>query len=242
MTEIAAHRGGALLWPENSRLAFENTTRLAVEQVEFDVHFSADRRLVVIHDATLDRTTDGSGPVCEWNWAALSRLVVRGTGGQHLLLLEEAIEIFRPTSISLRIELKPGPGRVPYPGLPAAVIDTLRQTAMLERSIVTSFQLASVREASAAPRRVWLVTPDLQTDAGVAGLCALATSASIPAIGLRSNRLDPAIAAQVRAAGLGIGAWAVNDEATITRMLDLEVDAFTTDRPDLALVLRAARN
>jgi glycerophosphoryl diester phosphodiesterase len=65
MTEIAAHRGGALLWPENSRLAFENTTRLAVEQVEFDVHFSADRQLVVIHDATLDRTTDGSGPICE---------------------------------------------------------------------------------------------------------------------------------------------------------------------------------
>jgi glycerophosphoryl diester phosphodiesterase len=45
----------------------------------------------------------------------------------------------------------------------------------------------------------------------------------------------------VRAAGLGIGAWAVNDAATIARMLDLAVDAFTTDRPDLALALRAAR-
>jgi glycerophosphoryl diester phosphodiesterase len=241
MTEIAAHRGGALLWPENSRLAFENTTRLAVEQVEFDVHFSADCQLVVIHDATLDRTTDGSGPVCEQSWDALSRLVVRGTSGQRLLLLDEAIEIFRPTPIALRIELKPGPGRMPYPGLAGAVIETLRRTEMLERSIITSFQLGSVRDAAAAARRVWLVTPDVQTDIGVGGLCALAHRASVPTLGLRANRLDAAIAAEVRAAGLGIGAWAVNDAATITRMLDLAVDAFTTDRPDLALALRAAR-
>jgi glycerophosphoryl diester phosphodiesterase len=241
MTEIAAHRGGALLWPENSRLAFENTTRLAVEQVEFDVHFSADRQLVVIHDATLDRTTDGSGPICEQSWDTLSRLVVRGTGGQRLLLLDEAIEIFRPTPIALRIELKPGPGRAPYPGLAAAVIETLRHTNMLERSIITSFQLGSVRDAAAAARLVWLVTPDVQTDIGVAGLCALAYRAGVLTLGLRASRLDAAIAADVRAAGLGIGAWAVNDAATITRMLDLAVDAFTTDRPDLALALRAAR-
>jgi len=241
MTEIAAHRGGALLWPENSRLAFENTARLAVEQVEFDVHFSADRRLVVIHDAMLDRTTDGAGPVCEQSWDALSRLIIKGTAGQRMLQFDEVIEIFRPTAIALRIELKPGPGRVPYPGLPGAVIETLQRAGMLERSIVTSFQLGSLREAAAAPRRVWLVTPDLQTDVAVAGLCQLARSAGVPALGLRSNRLDAAIAAAVRATGLGIGAWAVNDETTITRILDLGVDVFTTDRPDLALALRASR-
>jgi len=241
MTEIAAHRGGALLWPENSRLAFENAARLAAEQVEFDVHFSADRKLVVIHDATLERTTDGSGPVCERSWEELSRLVVRGTGGQRLLLLDEAIDIFKATPIALRIELKPGPGRVPYPGLPDAVIETLRRSGMLNRSILTSFQLGTLREASAARQRVWLVTSDVQTDLGVAGLCALACHAGVPTLGLRSNRLDAAIVAEVRAAGLGIGGWAVNDAAAITRMLDLAVDAFTTDRPDLALTLRAAR-
>ena len=63
MTDIASHRGGALLWAENSRLAFEQTARLPVEQVEFDVHPSRDGKLVVIHDATLERTTDGKGAV-----------------------------------------------------------------------------------------------------------------------------------------------------------------------------------
>jgi glycerophosphoryl diester phosphodiesterase len=63
VTAIASHRDGALLWPENSRIAFESTAKLAVDQVEFDVHPSRDGKLVVIHDATLDRTTDATGPV-----------------------------------------------------------------------------------------------------------------------------------------------------------------------------------
>ncbi len=124
MTDIVSHRGGALLWPENSRVAFENTARLPVAQVEFDLHFTADERLVVIHDATLDRTTDGTGAVVAQTWAELSKLVLRGTGGQRMLLLEEVIDLFRPTSIGLRIELKPGPARVPYPGLAQRVMAT----------------------------------------------------------------------------------------------------------------------
>ena len=99
MTDIASHRGGALLWPENSRIAFENTAKLKVEQVEFDVHPTLDGKLVVIHDDTLDRTTDGSGPVAAREWAELSRLTLKGTGGQRMLLLDEVIEIFRPTPI-----------------------------------------------------------------------------------------------------------------------------------------------
>ncbi len=110
MTDIASHRGGALLWPENSRVSFENTTKLAVEQVEFDVHPTRDGKLVVIHDDTLDRTTDGKGPVAAQDWAALSKLVLKGTGGQRMLLLDEVIEIFRPTPIVLRLEIKCGPG------------------------------------------------------------------------------------------------------------------------------------
>ena len=244
MTDIVSHRGGAVLWPENSRVAFENTAKLPVAGVEFDVHFSADRRLVVIHDATLDRTTDGTGPVVAQTWAALSKLVLRGTGGQRMLLLEEAIELFRPTPIGLRIEIKPGPGRVPYPGLPQRVAETLRDLGMLERSVLTSFQLGTVCEAVsfAMPRmHAWLVTPDLQTDLGLPAVCAAARARGVPMLGLRSNRLDAAAVAAVRDAGLEIGGWACNDAATIRRMFELQVAGFTTDRPDLALQLRTSQ-
>jgi glycerophosphoryl diester phosphodiesterase len=241
MTDIASHRGGALLWPENSRISFENTTKLAVEQVEFDVHPTADGKLVVIHDDTLDRTTDGTGPVAARDWAALSKLVLKGTGGQRMLLLDEVIEIFRPTPIVMRLEIKCGPDRVPYPGHAARVAEALKQARVLDRSVITSFQLGTVREAVAAARpsnHVWLVTPPTQTDVGLANVVATARGAGVPMLGIRQNMLTAAVVADVRAAGLGIGGWACNDAAAIERLLGLKVDVFTTDRPDLAIAAR----
>lgn len=244
MTDIASHRGGALLWPENSRISFEHTTKLAVEQVEFDVHPTRDGKLVVIHDDTLDRTTDGKGPVAVQDWAALSKLVLKGTGGQRMLLLDEVIEIFRPTPIVMRLEIKCGPDRVPYPGHAARVAEALKQAGVLDRSVITSFQLATVGEAVAAARpmnHVWLVTPQTQIDIGLANVIAAAKGAGVPMLGIRQNMLTAEIVAGVRAAGLGIGGWACNDAEAIARLLALQVDVFTTDRPDLAVAQRRGR-
>jgi glycerophosphoryl diester phosphodiesterase len=243
MTDIASHRGGALLWPENSRTAFENTAKLPVEQVEFDIHPTRDGRLAVIHDATLERTTDGTGPVCEKSFEELSRLTLKGTTSDRILSLDEVIEIFRPTPIKLRVEIKAGPHRKPYPGAARQIAMALGDRKMLERSILTSFQLDTVREAAANGRpwrHVWLATPDLQTDLGIAGLCGIAKLHDVPMLGIRWDRLDAGVVGEVRAAGLGLGGWAANDETAIGKMLDLRVDVFTTDRPDLALKARDA--
>jgi glycerophosphoryl diester phosphodiesterase len=243
MTDIASHRGGALLWAENSRLAFEQTAKLPVEQVEFDVHPSRDGRLVVIHDATLERTTDGTGNVSQHDWAALSKLILKGSGGQRMLLLDEVIEIFRPTNIVLRLEMKAGPGRVPYPGHPAKVMAALQAAGMLDRTVVTSFQLATVVDAARhgrPMRHVWLVTPETQTDIGLGAVIDLARTNAVPMLGLRSNVLDAPMVAKVREAGLGIGGWACNDAPAIAKMFELGVDVFTTDRPDLAIAQRAS--
>jgi glycerophosphoryl diester phosphodiesterase len=245
MTDIASHRGGALLWPENSRVSFENTTKLAVEQVEFDVHPTRDGKLVVIHDDTLDRTTDGKGPVATRDWAELSTVVLKGTGGQRMLLLDEVIEIFRPTPIVMRLEIKAGPDRVPYPGHAAKVANALKQAKVIDRCVITSFQLGTVCEAVAAARpqkHVWLVLPQVQVDIGLANVIAAAKGAGVPMLGLRQNMLSAEIVATVRASGLGIGGWACNDAEAIARLLALQVDVFTTDRPDLAVAQRAARN
>jgi glycerophosphoryl diester phosphodiesterase len=244
MTEIASHRGGALLWAENSRLAFEETAKLPVEQVDFDVHPSRDGKLVVIHDATLERTTDGAGAVCQQDWAELSRLILKGSGGQRMLLLDEVMEIFRPTNLILRLEMKAGPNRVPYADHPARIVAALKRGRMLDRTVMTSFQLATAAEAprhGQPMRHVWLVTPETQIDIGLAAVIDLARAQGVPMLGLRGSVLDAASVAQVRQAGLGIGGWACNDAAAIAKMFDLGVDVFTTDRPDLALALRARR-
>jgi glycerophosphoryl diester phosphodiesterase len=244
-TEIASHRGGALLWAENSRLAFENTARLPVEQVEFDVHPTRDGRLVVIHDETLDRTTDGKGAVCEQDWADLQKLILKGSGGQHMLLLDELMEIFRPTKIVLRLEIKTGPNRVPYPASHVVkVMAAVKAGGLLDRTVITSFQLGTVAEAlrHGAPKRsVWLVAPATQTDVGLDAVIDATKASGVPMLGLHGPMLDASMVAAVRHAGLGIGGWACNTEALISKMFELRVDVFTTDRPDLALALRSKR-
>lgn len=245
MTEIASHRGGALLWAENSRLAFENTAKLPVEQVEFDVHPTRDGRLVVIHDETLERTTDGKGPVCEQDWADLSKLILKGSGGQRMLLLDELMEIFRPTNIVLRLEIKTGPGRVPYPAAHVAkVVAAVKAGGLLDRTVITSFQLGTIAETlrhGKPMRSVWLVAPATQTDVGLDAVIDATKAQGVPMLGLHGPVLDAPTVAAVRRAGLGIGGWASNTAALITKMFDLGVDVFTTDRPDLALSIRSKR-
>lgn len=245
MTEIAAHRGGAQLWPENSRIAFENATRLAVEQVEFDVHPSRDGRLVVIHDPTLDRTTDGAGPVAAREWAELMRMRLKDAPEERILLLEEVIEIFRPTPIALRLEIKADAQGRPYPGLPAQVGAVLAQSDVASRTVVTSFQLETVAAAIrlAQPRAgVWLLAPAVFRDiGGIDGAIMLARAHDVPILGVHHAALDAAIVAASRSARLGIGGWGCHTIETMAPMFALGVDVFTTDRPDLALASRDDR-
>src|SRR5207244_5808354 len=81
VTRIAAHRGGAALWPENSLLAFRNAIALGSDLLEFDVHLAAGGAVAVIHDATLERTTDGRGPVASMTAADLRRRGLTAPGG-----------------------------------------------------------------------------------------------------------------------------------------------------------------
>lgn len=241
MTLIASHRGGALEWPENSPTAFRRTAALAVDQVEFDIHPTADGALVVHHDATLERTTSGHGAVAAHSLAELRALTLKGTEGEAMLTLAELAALFAPTRIGLRMELKPDAGHVPYPGLLAAALAVLDAAGLRGRTVVTSFQADSVAEAVRAPGlagAIWLVAPLVQDDIGLGGVVAVARAMGCGAVGIRQNRLDAAVLARLRAGGLAVGAWAVNSEEAIRRMLGLGVDVFTTDMPTTALALR----
>ena len=244
MTEIASHRGGALLWPENSPTAFHGTVELGVEQVEFDVHPTRDGRLVVIHDATVDRTTDGTGRVCDIDWRSLSQLRIKGTGADRIPLLDEVIEIFRPTAMTLRLEIKPDADGRPYPGHVAEILNALRRHDVLDRTVITAFQLATLDEVTrqAAPKGlIWLVAQHVLRDIGdIDDLIGLARRRGAQALAIHGRQVTADMVAACRAAGLGVGCYACSDEATIADPLALGVDVFTTDRPDLALGMRAA--
>ena len=113
---IAAHRGGARLWPENSLTAFRGALGLGVDLVELDVHQTRDGEVVVVHDPTLERTTTGRGAVRELTWAELSPVIVRGTTDERLPRLAEVLALLQPTPVGLLLEIKTGPGGERYPG------------------------------------------------------------------------------------------------------------------------------
>ena len=241
MTLIASHRGGALQWPENSLTAFRNTAALPVDQVEFDIHPTADGEIVVIHDATLDRTTSGTGPVAAHTLAELRTFPLIGTADDRIMTLAEFCAVFAPTGITMRMEVKPDHDHRPYPGLLAQALGMLDAAGLLARTVVTSFQVAIVAEAIAISDlagAIWLVAPVVQDDIGLAAVVAVAAAHGACHVGIRQNRLDGDVLATLRRHGLGVGAWAVNDEDAIRRMLALGVDVFTTDVPTTALALR----
>ena len=241
-TLVAAHRGGAILWPENSPTAFRQAAALPVDQVEFDVHLSSDGEVVVIHDPTLDRTTEASGPVSAHTMAELRRIRLKGTDGEVVPTLAEVAAIFAPTAIGLRMELKTGAADARYPALLEKACKVLEEAGLLDRTTVTSFRLAlaaeAARDARLGGRAIWLVARQVVQDAGVDGVLAAARIAGVTGIGLHALDCDAAAVAAARLAGIAPGAWAVNSEETIARMLALGVAVFTTDDPVTALRLR----
>lgn len=240
-TAIASHRGGALLWPENSFSGLRQALALPAEQLELDVHLSADGHPVVIHDATLDRTTDGSGPVHARSLDELRRLHLRGTEGEPMPTLAEAAALVREAGRVLRLEIKAdGAGR-PYPGSVPRCLEVLDAAALRNHTVLMGFEPRTVAEAAAAggfARIVLLLAARPWRGMGVPAAVALARASGAGEIGLPIAELDARAVAALREAGLAVSAWGTDHEPTIRRALALGLDAMATDDPVLALRLR----
>src|SRR5262245_48643472 len=117
MVLIIGHRGARSLWPENSLKGFRRTRDLGVDAVEFDVHLASDGELVVIHDPSLERTTEGVGAVAARTARELAATPLREAGGAGVPGLEAVLDIYAGTSIELHIEVKTDALGRPYDGL-----------------------------------------------------------------------------------------------------------------------------
>lgn len=105
---VAAHRGWCEKYPENTMLAFKKAIDLGVDQIETDIRITKDNELVLIHDATLERTTNGTGKVCEYTLAELKQL--DAGKGEQIPTLRELLDLVKdhPT-ITLDLEFKEYP-------------------------------------------------------------------------------------------------------------------------------------
>ena len=240
---VAAHRGGALLWPENSLLAFRGALALGVDMVEADVQLTADGELVVIHDPTLERTTTGSGPVRSARLADLRALRLKGADGaataEPVPTLGELLDALAPTRAGLLLEIKTGSEGARYEGIEAKVLALLRARGLVARTIVMAFEpdtLRRVRELAPSVRTALLIGRGRTQRDRVWPAEAVERAREVGAghLGMNHRLLDADVVAAARRAGIMVAAWTVNEEADIRRVVALGVDVVITDRPDLA--------
>lgn len=235
---IIGHRGAKGLAPDNSVAGFCRALEIGADGVEFDVHLTHDGAIAVIHDAALGRTTTGRGPVGARTAAELAALSLK-RGGGAIPMLGDVAALLAPTSLLLNVEIKTGPRHRPYPGLEAAVADILAEHNLLGRAVVSSFDWDCVARFCALARPHLALGLLDRKGAGKAGGITHARGRA------RARGLDGICAAAAALRGHkprhdgALWVYGANDAPAIRRAMAAGVDAVITDRPDLALRLRA---
>ena len=238
---FAAHRGGALLWPENSLLAFRNALALGADFLELDVHLSREGEVVVIHDATLDRTTTGAGPVREQTLAELGALRLKDRSGaaleERIPTLGQVVALALAGKRQILLEIKTDERRQRYPGIEEKVFAALDRHRFTPFTVVMAFEGATwrrVRQLRPDARVAALYSARMLPAAAVTPELEALRQAGVAFVGLDQALVTPEVAKQARLAGLTLGVWTVNERAAIARFIERGVGVVITDRPDLA--------
>jgi glycerophosphoryl diester phosphodiesterase len=234
---IEAHRGARAEAPENTLAAFQRALDLKAHSIELDIHPAADGTLVVIHDDTLDRTTDGTGPVAALNLRDLRKLdagakIHADFAGERIPTLGEVMGRLAPTPTLLNIEIKRPP-----PGMRVAegVVQLLRHYGQAERYVVSSFDA----DALLAVRRL---APEVKLAliGEAAAVLARARELHLPWIHCSHPSLTVELVRQAHADGIRVGVWTVNDTEQVRHWAANGVDRIITDNPRAMLALGLA--
>ncbi|MEW5717732.1 MAG: glycerophosphodiester phosphodiesterase family protein, partial [Chloroflexota bacterium] len=244
---IVGHRGAAGAAPENTLAAFQRAIEIGVDAIELDVHLSKDNELIVIHDPTLVRTTDGTGAVRDFTVAELKKLNAaakfKGSGNydvQRLPTLQEVFDLVGARA-PLQIEIKLAADGSRYPGIEQKVVDHVRRNNAVASAEITSFDFDTVRHVQSLEprvgRRVPISTAYLRpfglAGKGPADIAGDLLRQTIPAVDVEKTFLTQPLFDALRPAGLKIGVWTVNDAKEMWKFVEIGVDQITTDRPDL---------
>jgi glycerophosphoryl diester phosphodiesterase len=223
--KIIGHRGACGYEPENTLISFKKALDLGVDAIELDVYALKSGELVVIHDDTVDRTTNGKGYVMEHSFESLRKL--DAGKGEKIPTLQEVLDVI-DRRVIVNIELKGGETS----SLVAGVIDQYKLKGWSdEHFIVSSFNHVELAAFSA-------IKPTIRTGALICGipidLAAFASKVNAYAANLSSEFITAELVGDAKARGLKVFVYTVNDEREIRKMIDLKVDGIFTNYPDRA--------
>lgn len=246
---VIAHQGGDGLWPGNTMYAFEHAAALGVDVLEMDLHITKDGMLVLMHDETVNRTTDGTGLIEEMTLAEIKTLDAgydwstddggtfpyRGQG-VTVPTLEEVFQAFHEYRMIIEIKKTEGSMAAPF-------CDLIRTYGMQDKVLVASFHNERMEEFRQVCPEV--ATSSARQETTVFVLLSKAFlgrlySPSFYALQVpeKSSNITVMTAQFVRAAherGLKVEPWTIDDPEQMQLYIDWDVDGIITDRPDLML-------
>jgi glycerophosphoryl diester phosphodiesterase len=229
-TLICAHRGNSGFAPENTLVAIRQGADLGADLTEIDVRRTSDGHLVLLHDDTVDRTTNGTGPVCEITLADVRALDAgswKGPefAGERIPTLGETLALCRQLAMPLMVEIK-------QDGIAADVVSAIEAAGTVENTIVISFSFDTVAEArrlNAAIPCGWLTG---QVDPGtIDAMISRCLRANIMILSAHYSALTPEVVRRLRIRGITVYAWTIDDPETFGHYADMGVDVIASNRP-----------
>lgn len=232
---IIAHRGASAVAPGNTLIAFRQAVALGADAVELDVHLASDGVPMVIHDSTVDDTTNGSGYVADMTSVQLKMLDAgtpfdRAFAGERIPTLAEVIEAVG-RDVLLNVELKSKSVR--DNGLERAVVSVVEAYGVDNRVLFSSFNPLALRRVKMLAPHIpgaLLRAPDLPVYLRYGWLAFLAPhEVRHP----QHSLVDARYMAWARRRAYRVNAWTVDEQAEMRRLINLGVDGIITNRPDL---------
>ena len=235
---VIAHRGDKANAPENTLAAFKLAAEKSADAIEFDVKLTADEQVIVLHDQTVDRTTNGTGNVSRLPFAALRDLDAGAWfseqfRGERIPTLDE---VFETVGRRLHMNVELTNYATPGDDLVSRVVELVKKHAVQDRTIFSSFFTRNLNKAR-------LLLPEvprgLLTMPGLLGFWGrtFGWRGDYFALHPYLAEVTPGLINRVHAAGKRLNVWTVNSEEDLKKMIGLGVDAVFTDDPGLALRL-----
>jgi glycerophosphoryl diester phosphodiesterase len=234
---VIGHRGASGFAPENTLAAFRKAVELGAGFIETDLQLSRDAHLVALHDDTLERTTNDSGPVSSRTLEELRQLdagswfrpstqeAASPFAGERIPTVQEILAFGREHEIGLLLEVKPtGPS-----GAEHAIVGALRTSGEIPRSVVLSF-------ATTVLKRIRQLEPLVMTGFLYSDRLPLAVATAVDAgarqLLPRTDRVTPELVTEAHAHDLKVVAWTANAPNEMQKLISAGVDGIITDYPD----------
>lgn len=238
MTKIFAHRGASAYAPENTVEAFALAMEQGADGIELDVQMTKDGQVVVIHDETIDRVSDGTGAVRDYTLEELKKFHFSNHMENYenavIPTLKEVLDLIKSSSMLLNIELKTG--IYWYPNLEEKTMELVKEAGMEDRVIYSSFNHYSIKkilELDSHAECAFLysdVILNVDKYAKNAGVCGLH-----PAV----YHLKMAeFLKEYQESGLKVRVWTVNKKEDMEKFIKADLEAVITNYPDKALEIR----